>query len=176
MAVGKSLLSTRTRLSAHSSMLCTTRRPSVPTELSPSSAQPRAIQACPICGGGSIRPFRFGLHQCPSCQAAFSASVWNTGADARLEEEWFDSGSYDSKVTYWVRLFEKWNSRRTWGRLKSVGFTSGKLLEVGVGSGSLLAFMKKRGFEVEGCDLAKEVCLYVERTHGCKMHCGPLNH
>jgi 2-polyprenyl-3-methyl-5-hydroxy-6-metoxy-1,4-benzoquinol methylase len=118
--------------------------------------------------------FKFGLLQCAGCEAVLSADIWNPGADERLEREWFDSSAYESRVTAWTELFEKWNARLTWRRVRTLGVVSGRLLEVGVGSGALLAFMSRRGFEVEGCDLAREVCLYVERRRGIRMHCGPL--
>jgi len=35
------------------------------------------------------------------------------------------------------------------------------------------AFMASRGFAVEGCDMAREICRHVETTRGYRMHCAP---
>jgi len=129
---------------------------------------------CPVCAEPRVSQFRRGLYRCVTCTAVLSPAIWKDGADVRLERQWFDDGAYDPEGSYWTRLFEEWNARRTWRRLEQVGTTSGRLLEVGVGSGSLLAFMADRGFEVQGCDMSRDVCVRVESTRGFPMHCGPL--
>ena len=131
--------------------------------------------ACPICNASLFADFSHGLYRCVTCAAVLNPAVWEAGADARLQDEWFDDGAFDPRQSVWTRLFEDWNCNRTWRHLQERGIESGRLLEVGVGSGSLLAFMAARGFDVEGCDMARDVCAYVERTRRFRMHCGAVD-
>jgi 2-polyprenyl-3-methyl-5-hydroxy-6-metoxy-1,4-benzoquinol methylase len=139
-----------------------------------SQSSPTTGLRCPVCATHNVARFRMGLYRCLECTAVLNPQIWQEGADRRLEQEWFDDGAYNPEASYWTRLFEKWNCRRTWERVTSHGTAGGRLLEVGVGSGSLLSFMASRGFAVEGCDMAREVCKHVEVTRGYRMHCGQL--
>ena len=44
------------------------------------------------------------------------------------------------------------------------------MLEIGVGSGSLLRFMKGNGFDVSGCDLSGAICAHVQQDQKITMH------
>jgi 2-polyprenyl-3-methyl-5-hydroxy-6-metoxy-1,4-benzoquinol methylase len=92
-----------------------------------------------------------------------------------MEKEWFDDGAYDATGSPWTRMFEKWNAERTKRRIGAAGVTSGRLLEVGVGSGYTLSFMRIHGFDVEGCDMSQAICRHTEKAYNIKMHCGPLS-
>ncbi len=128
---------------------------------------------CPICGGTEITDFRFGLFRC-NCEAVLNGAVWREGTDLLLESEWFDSGAFDPRSSFWTSTFEEWTCSRTQLRLVKAGLKEGRLLEVGVGHGALLSYMSRRGFSVEGCDMAEAICAHVERTLGHKMHRGSL--
>lgn len=130
-------------------------------------------RVCPICGGTEITDFRFGLFRC-NCQAVINGAVWRDGSDLLLESEWFDSGAFDPKGSFWTSMFEQWTCSRTHSRLVKVGLKEGRLLEVGVGHGALLNYMSRRGFSVEGCDMAEAICAHIERNLGHKMHRGSL--
>jgi 2-polyprenyl-3-methyl-5-hydroxy-6-metoxy-1,4-benzoquinol methylase len=49
------------------------------------------------------------------------------------------------------------------------------LLEIGVGGGSLLNFLKNKDFKVEGCDLSEAICKSVREKYAVKMHHCPVN-
>ena len=67
------------------------------------------------------------------------------------------------------------NNRRTLKRLFYAGNTArGRLLEVGVGSGSLLTAARTQGYSSSGCDLSAAACRRIGRTAGISVYCGPL--
>ncbi len=70
-----------------------------------------------------------------------------------MESQYFEE-NYSTEPTFWVRCFEYLNNLRTYKRLRCFNMNSKRVLEVGVGSGSFLNFMKLKGYSVEGCDLA----------------------
>jgi 2-polyprenyl-3-methyl-5-hydroxy-6-metoxy-1,4-benzoquinol methylase len=98
--------------------------------------------------------------------------VWDEGANAAHEEEWFENKPVQE--TFWSRLFQSWNNRRTWRKLKGRLPARARLLEIGVGSGSLLRFLRDRGLEMEGCDLARSICERIQNVDGIPMHNCPV--
>jgi len=128
--------------------------------------------ACPFCGGMNFAAWRFGLLRCANCELIVDAAIWRPAANEQMEDDFFGE-SYEPIKSFWVRMFESINNRRTMGRLRRNG-VAGSLLEIGVGSGSFLAYAQTRGFDPLGCDLSAAICRKVERNHGLKMHRGPL--
>ena len=90
-----------------------------------------------------------------------------------MEDDWFGE-DFAQKSSVWVRFFESRNNRRALQRLSGAGVTSGRLLEIGVGSGSLLASAQKKGFRVEGIDLSEPVARAASKRHGIKVQCGSI--
>lgn len=123
---------------------------------------------CPLCGHAQFGVWRFGLLRCRKCELIVAESVWRAAANEQLNESSFGD-SYEPVRSFWVGLFEAWNNRRTMGRLPAAG---GDLLEIGVGSGSFLAYARARGYSPIGCDLSSAVCGKVERSTGMRIHCG----
>lgn len=131
-------------------------------------------QQCPLCSRQKFRPYRLGLLRCESCTLVLSPSIWQPQTNERMEDEWFGEGYEARKSSVWVCWFESWNNRKTLARL--AGFPrQGRLLEVGVGSGSFLKAAKVKGFDVMGCDLSAPICRHVEREGDIEMHCGFLS-
>jgi len=131
-------------------------------------------KACPLCGGADFRTWRFGLLRCETCELVVDKAVWRPAANEQMEEAFFGE-SYEPIRSFWVRLFETLNNRRTMKRLRRHAGLAGRLLEIGVGSGSFLAYAQARGFVPLGCDLSAAICRKVERNTGIRMHCGPLD-
>jgi 2-polyprenyl-3-methyl-5-hydroxy-6-metoxy-1,4-benzoquinol methylase len=102
--------------------------------------------------------------------------VWHKDVSQQVNNDWFDA-QYTAPSSFWVRLFESLNNRRTWRRLCSYfSKPEGKqLLEIGVGSGSFLRMMRHTGFQVTGCDLSETVCRHVEHTLGISMYNGSIS-
>lgn len=130
-------------------------------------------KACPLCGGTDFAIWRFGLLRCEKCELVMDEAVWRLAANEQMQEAFFGE-SYEPIRSLWVRLFEGLNNRRTMKRLRRHAELVGGLLEIGVGSGSLLAYAQARGFIPLGCDLSAAICRRVERTTGIRMHCGSL--
>lgn len=91
-----------------------------------------------------------------------------------MEDEWFGEEYATPKTSAWERWFETRNNRRTFGRILSSGMTSGRMLDIGIGSGSFLAYMKERNWDVLGCDLSKAVCALAEQRWCVSSHCGDV--
>lgn len=130
-------------------------------------------KACPTCGGTDFSTWRFGLLCCAKCELVVDAAVWRPTANEQMEEAFFGE-SYEPVRSFWVRSFEALNNRRTMKRLRGHAGLAGSLLEIGVGSGSFLAYAQARGFVPLGCDLSPAICRRVERNTGINIHCGPL--
>jgi len=131
------------------------------------------LRTCPLCGGTDFKRWRFQLLRCKKCELVVDEAVWRPAANEEMEETFFGE-AYEPVRSFWVRLFEDWNNRRTMSRLRRHAPLMGNLLEIGVGSGSFLAYAKAHGFVPTGCDLSLPICRRVEQTTGIKVHCGPL--
>lgn len=131
-------------------------------------------KACPVCRGTDFAIWRFGLLRCDQCDLVVAGSVWRPAANEQLNELSFGD-QYEPVRSFWVRMFEEWNNRRTISRLPgAVGIDGGRLLEIGVGSGSFLAYAKSHGYSPLGCDLSAAICRRVESSTEITMHCGSL--
>ena len=125
-------------------------------------------ESCPLCGNQSYARAKHNLLRCTSCELILSPQAWEDSANIEQEKEWFDNKPVlDS---FWLRLFQSWNNRRTWRRLRKYIPRTGRLLEIGVGNASLLRFLRAKDFKVEGCDLARSICEHVQKTYGIEMH------
>ena len=128
---------------------------------------------CPVCDGRSLGAGRFDLIQCQRCGVMVDPRVWEPGTAESEEEVWFGD-QYEPVSSVWVRGFEWLNNRRTWRRVSREIRRGGRVLEVGVGSGSMLAVFKQRGFRVLGCDSSRALCDRARRIWGLEVHCGTL--
>ena len=129
---------------------------------------------CPLCGASHFAPSRFGLLRCTACGLQMDAQIWQPLANEAMEELFFGE-TYEPEGSSWVRIFEHANNRRTWKRISENVRSGARILEIGVGSGSFLAFARDRGCSVLGCDLSPSVCNRVSRRYGVPMHCGPVD-
>ena len=129
---------------------------------------------CPLCRAGDSREFRFGLVQCAACSCVYSGSIFLQGQEQKAQEEWFGDW-YDLAPSFWVRLFEERNNRRTFARIARFVIPRTRLLDIGIGSGSLLSLMKRRGMEVAGCELSEGVANAAMRNFSVAVHNGPLS-
>lgn len=132
---------------------------------------------CPVCGWLVFKPYCLGLLRCQSCELVLSPLIWEPQSNMQMEEKWFGEAYEARKTSVWVKYFEVWSNRATLARLNLAQLVpqGRRLLEIGVGSGSLLIAANKAGFSVMGCDLSPQLCLRIERQSGIKMHCGNLS-
>lgn len=97
-----------------------------------------------------------------------SETIWDQSANLLQEEEWFENEPFVE--SFWVRAFDRLNNRRTWKRIRKHAGRGARSLEIGVGTGTLLNYMKNKGIEVEGCDLSKSVSKRVRDRCSITMH------
>ena len=114
--------------------------------------------SCPVCDSSSFQSSSFGLLRCEACGLFVNPRLWEPQTNEAMEEEWFGEGYAIPKISVWVEWFERRNNRRTFERIQKTGVKPGRMLEIGIGSGSWLGFMKQGGWQVLGCDLSKVVC------------------
>ncbi|MGB6063946.1 MAG: class I SAM-dependent methyltransferase, partial [Desulfomonilaceae bacterium] len=129
---------------------------------------------CPLCGQVRFLPGRFGLLSCSNCGLVIDHTVLEQRDISVTQEEWFSEDYATPKTSAWERWFEAQNNRRTYSRILSKGMASGRMLDIGIGSGSLLAFLKEHGWQVLGCDLSKAVCMLAGQRWSVHAHCGDV--
>lgn len=133
----------------------------------------KSDETCPVCSGTAFTPYRFGLHLCARCGLVVDPAIFQTGLADALNERAFGD-SYAPERSFWVRGFNTWKNRRYLHHLRRAGVTQGKLLEIGVGSGSFLRAAREAGFSVEGCDISSALCRRVNEETGIPVHCADL--
>lgn len=129
----------------------------------------RAVVSCPLCRMQEFVAFRFGLLRCAGCGLVVDPAILRPGSAQAINEEAFGDG-YEIARSFWVRWFQASKNRRYLANLRRAGVTGGKLLEVGVGTGSFLRAARDAGFDVEGCDLSASLCQRVQQTTGITVH------
>src|SRR5262245_52893894 len=129
-------------------------------------------KACPLCGATKFANWRFGLLCCAQCDLVVADSIWQPAANEQLNAAAFGD-NYESVRSFWVRMFERLNNRRTMNRFRRV-IETGRLLEIVVGSGSFLLYAYTLGYSTLGIDLSAAICGRVEQNTGIPMHCGSV--
>jgi len=131
------------------------------------------VTTCPLCLGAGFQPHKLGLVSCKSCYVVLSPVIWQPKANEEMEKEWFGQ-NFQANRSWWEQRFERWNNDRTLARIARVTPPGGRLLEIGVGSGSFLNAARKTGYDVMGCDLSMPICQRIRRTYDIPMHAEPL--
>ncbi|KKU91485.1 MAG: Methyltransferase type 12 [Candidatus Jorgensenbacteria bacterium GW2011_GWA1_48_11] len=117
---------------------------------------------CPICGSSKTKPeerFREGVfYRCGDCRVVFTHPM-RAGSREYYEESYGAlAGGYSEK---------KWEFREVFNSLDSLGFRTGKLLEVACGPGWFLKMAEKKGYDVYGIDFNGQAVAYA-KTLGLK--------
>jgi 2-polyprenyl-3-methyl-5-hydroxy-6-metoxy-1,4-benzoquinol methylase len=128
--------------------------------------------SCPLCDSGSFRPWRWDLLRCDTCSVVLNPAVWEPHVNEVMEEDWFGEDYTIPKTSVWVNWFEARNNRRTFLRIQEEVIEPGRMLEVGIGSGAWLGFMKRQGWAVLGVDLSQAVCNAAQARWQVPTHCG----
>lgn len=125
-------------------------------------------EPCLLCGNNKYHYVKHGLLKCTVCGIVLDKKVWDKSANIKQQEQWFECEQFVE--SFWVRLFQLLNNRRTWKRIKEYLPSDGKVLEIGVGNGALLCYMKNKNIDVEGCDLSKAASDHIRQRYSITMH------
>jgi len=95
-------------------------------------------------------------------------------AEAALaaQRESFDDGAFVAREGWMHERYERQNDRRALAALR--GARLGRVLEVGPGSGSLMARLRAAGADVTGLDVSPAVAEAIGRRHGLPVVTEPL--
>lgn len=128
----------------------------------PDASRP-VLSACPVCGSGDFRPRlrveRHSLVRCRSCTFDFLNPQPGDGELAAIYSQNYFLGSGEAdKEPVFARL--KLRTAETYldQLAEYAGFSSGRLLEIGSGSGSMLVAAARRGFHPTGVEYSEHAC------------------
>jgi radical SAM superfamily enzyme YgiQ (UPF0313 family)/SAM-dependent methyltransferase len=138
-----------------------------PRHASASSASSQQAARCPFCVSPGTASARFGLSSCRTCGMVWNESIRDPEANLKAESRWFSQEAFQPSP--WVTLFELANSRRAWRAVSRLKPGAGRLLEIGVGRGTLLQYFRDKGYSVSGCDLSPAACEGVLQRHGISV-------
>jgi 2-polyprenyl-3-methyl-5-hydroxy-6-metoxy-1,4-benzoquinol methylase len=123
---------------------------------------------CPLCKGYT-EPYLFGpnelsLRQCCFCTIVFLEDIIYGHEYVKRMEDRFFSKDYLVHQSSFQKLFDYLNACRSLRRIQQFKH-SGRLLEIGIGSGAFLNTAKKAGFECFGMEPSLSVARYVRNVY-----------
>ncbi|SHF05237.1 Methyltransferase domain-containing protein [Mariniphaga anaerophila] len=142
------------------------------------------VDHCPVCGSKNFSSYltctdffvsgeKFEIAACNSCGFKFTANAADEESIGRYyQSEKYISHSNTSKglvniVYHWVRSFMLGRKRH---RIeKSTGLKSGKILDVGTGTGFFLNEMKNRGWQVTGTEKSSDARSFAKQEFGLEV-------
>jgi 2-polyprenyl-3-methyl-5-hydroxy-6-metoxy-1,4-benzoquinol methylase len=132
---------------------------------------------CPICGCDT-RSHMLGrpdlaLRRCRLCDVVFLPLQSGASEYAHQMETEFFSGTFTARQNRWQELFDQWKARQTLRGLRRF-VHSGRLLEVGVGTGVFLNAARRAGFDCMGIDASGHIADHVRRAYGLPVFQGYL--
>ncbi len=135
-------------------------------------------QTCPICAGKSLAiRYSFDEFDVVSCKRCYSSWRSNMYSRGKLDEIYCDS-DYDLHP-YFDRNHDDENTlaqRRYRDYARGLSYvrevTSGRLLDVGAGSGTFLRLARKAGWQVEGAEMSPRLAEVASAGGEISMHVG----
>jgi 2-polyprenyl-3-methyl-5-hydroxy-6-metoxy-1,4-benzoquinol methylase len=142
------------------------------------------IQQCPICGSKQFNTFisctdffvsgeQFEIRECSGCGFKFTANAEDEKNSGRYyQSEEYISHSNTSKglvnaVYHQVRNYMLGRKRRLVE--KATGLKTGRILDVGTGTGFFLNEMKTHGWQVSGTEKSSEARAFTQKEFALKM-------
>ena len=125
--------------------------------------QKRTVQECPVCGSRHfVYLFAVSSHRLVRCRECEFALLNPQPSDAELQEIYSSDYFLGSDDPAQRARFSQLKTRTAEGYLDQIraysGLTSGRLLEIGSGSGAMLAAAARRGFQVTGVEYSEHAC------------------
>jgi len=137
------------------------------------------VQHCPICGSEDFALFAsskdkfygseevFNLNKCSSCSLIFLNP--KPGPEEVLKYYPHNYHCYFKKKLSWEDALDLYLMNRRYRKIIIKERKSGKLLDIGCATGTFLSEMQKRGFEVWGLDINKEVAESARKQFGINV-------
>lgn len=132
---------------------------------------------CPACGGkrtcdAATPSIHHQLFRCTTCMHVFvPAATFKADRNRQVQLEYFGE-SFAAREGFFVAFYERINAGRT---ARALGRVTGKrLLEIGPGSGAVMARLGRLGSEVQGLDMSPAVARQIERRWGLQVTVGTL--
>ena len=144
-----------------------------------------SITKCPVCGSNQFKPFitctdffvtgeDFEIRKCLGCGFKFTANAENEKNIGRYyQSEEYISHSNTSKglvnaVYHKVRNYMLGRKREL--VQKTTGLKTGRILDVGTGTGFLLNEMKRNGWQVTGTEKSDNARDFSKKEFGLEIH------
>ncbi|OGQ81650.1 MAG: hypothetical protein A3F90_01120 [Deltaproteobacteria bacterium RIFCSPLOWO2_12_FULL_60_19] len=130
-------------------------------------------QPCAVCNVNRFKRWRWnGLEACVGCGHVRKVSNRRESPLEKIQRAYFDT-HFALQDDLFTRFYETLNNKRRLWELRRL-LPAGKLLEIGVGRGSLLCALSNAGYDAEGIDISPEVCAAVQARFGLAVHCRTL--
>lgn len=143
------------------------------------------IDKCPVCGSIQFKPFitctdffvtgeKFEISECLGCGFKFTPNAENEETIGRYyQSDEYISHSNTSKglvnaVYHKVRNYMLGRKRRL--VQKATGLKTGRILDVGTGTGFLLNEMKRHGWQVTGTEKSDNARAFSKKEFGLKIY------
>jgi len=125
-----------------------------------------AEYSCPVCTSGRARAIftpnpHHKLFKCERCNHIFVPKMaFPTDKNQQVQLEYFDE-TFAARVGVFVNFYEHLNARRT---VQALGHVNGRdVLEIGPGSGAIMAWLSRLGNEVRGLDVSSFVAKQIKQ-------------
>lgn len=140
-------------------------------------------QNCPLCGSSSIQPLlqttdwlvtqeEFTVAQCSACQITFTQNV----PSPDLIAPYYETNEYlshnDQPTTLFGRVYHAVKKINTALKIRTIenGVSSGRIFEIGAGTGDLLRSLQKRGWTVNGTEINDQARQKAESKLSTKLY------
>src|SRR5687767_14952369 len=111
------------------------------------------VQPCLVCNSERFNSWRWsGLERCAGCEYVRKGLSNGEEPPEEIQQTYFDT-QFALQHDFFTQFYERLTAKRRLRELKQI-LPAGRVLEVGVGRGTLLCAMKSSGYSVEGLDLS----------------------
>lgn len=126
------------------------------------------MKNCVVCGSNDLVIRDFGLITCRSCGHVMSPLITQPGVMELMDKAYFEEGYSERFNDVWNNFYEYLKAAKVY-RYLGPYFPKKKVMEIGVGSGYLLNFLKTRGYKCIGLDLSNDVRESVKERYGIEV-------
>ena len=126
------------------------------------------MKNCVVCGSNDLVIRKFGLITCKSCGHVTSPLITQPGVMELMDKAYFEQGYSERFNDVWNNFYEYLKAVKV-HRYLGPFFPKKKVMEIGVGSGYLLNFLKTRGYTCIGVDLSNDVRESVNKRYGIEV-------